>query len=343
MRLGNIVLAVAASMSITVGATFQGSSNQSRNADSYAHRLFAKAKADDFLGSKACAECHEAKSVNFTHSGHATFVMNPALPADKQGCESCHGPGALHLKDEDSEVISFTKLSPKESSAACLRCHSDVMTASQWHRTVHSNADVACVSCHQIHPEETTANIQLGERDLVKREVYPSAKPSHALLKGGDEAKLCATCHQKEAMQFKKPSHHPLPEGKLLCSDCHSLHPTKTSFKDVGANTKDGFDKPAAKRTGLGKQMCVTCHTNHAGPFIFEHDPVAGNTGEGCVECHDPHGSHNPKLLNGFSRGLCAKCHTEKLAGHFPGRTCWSAGCHVAVHGSNSSPRLLSK
>jgi predicted CXXCH cytochrome family protein len=69
---------------------------------------------------------------------------------------------------------------------------------------------------------------------------------------------------------------------------------------------------------------------------VYEHDPVAGWMGDGCNDCHRSHGSANPRLLKSFSRGLCAQCHTDKSAAHYPGRTCWRAGCHVSLHGSNT-------
>jgi predicted CXXCH cytochrome family protein len=62
----------------------------------------------------------------------------------------------------------------------------------------------------------------------------------------------------------------------MVCSDCHSPHPTKSD----------------AKKADIQKQMCVTCHADVAGPFVYEHDPVTGWSGDGCVECHKPHGSH---------------------------------------------------
>jgi predicted CXXCH cytochrome family protein len=99
----------------------------------------------------------------------------------------------------------------------------------------------------------------------------------------------------------------------------------------------------APKAINLGKDNCVSCHADVAGPFVYEHDPVEGGIGKGCLECHDPHGSHNPKLLNSFSRGLCAQCHTDKLANHFPGHSCWDSGCHVALHGSNTDPHFLTR
>jgi DmsE family decaheme c-type cytochrome len=200
------------------------------------------------------------------------------------------------------------------------------MKMSQWHRTEHGHAkNVSCVSCHQIHPDsENEFSGKTAPALSIRKNEFVAVKSSPNLLKA-DEATLCASCHRAEAADFRKQSHHPLPEGRLICSDCHDPHPTK---------------KATSRREEL-KSKCVTCHTEYAGPFIYEHDPVAGNTGLGCAECHRPHGSNNPDLLKSFSRGVCAQCHTDKATLHFPGRTCWQAGCHVALHGSNTDPRFL--
>ncbi|HXH59791.1 MAG TPA: cytochrome c3 family protein [Fimbriimonadaceae bacterium] len=292
---------------------------------SQADRLFARAQADDYMGSNAgCMECHPDKVEHFSESPHAAFMSDPNLPPDKSGCQGCHGPGNIHVADENAEVISFTKMSPKESSAACLRCHEKTMDKNQWHRTDHARADVACVSCHQIHSDTET---DLGKKVKSKdpRSALFAAKPDPKSMLKADEETLCGSCHPAVTAEFRGAHRHPVPEGRMVCSDCHSPHPSK-------ANTV---------RQDALKKNCVTCHTEKAGPFIFEHDPVAGNIGDGCVECHRPHGTNNPRLLISVTRGLCAQCHTDKLAGHHPGQTCWNAGCHVATHGSNTDPRFL--
>ena len=54
--------------------------------------------------------------------------------------------------------------------------------------------------------------------------------------------------------------------------------------------------------------MCVKCHTETAGPFVFEHPPVKT---EGCVSCHLPHGGYNARLLTKSNvNTLCLQCHT---------------------------------
>lgn len=74
---------------------------------------------------------------------------------------------------------------------------------------------------------------------------------------------------------------------------------------------------------------------------------------EGCVACHAPHGSVNQKMLVARDANLCLRCHLEItttpgiiLVGGEDHRTrlqngtCWTAGCHEAVHGSNASAPL---
>ena len=354
MRLRNFALPVAAVLSLLAGAAFQ-SSHEPKPQKLFTQRVFASAKTDDFIGDKACVECHTDVSNQF-HGGHATFSADPSLPLDKKGCEGCHGPGKAHAAEQrgeaspegtpaptDPTIIGYASLKSKDVSFACLRCHGDVMTEQHWHKTAHSQADVSCVACHQIHPNSPDLTAPIGDRGVMKKEVFPAAMPAKALLKA-DEATLCGSCHQSEVAKFRLQSHHPIPEGRMVCSDCHDIHPAKAISQTKGAHTGVGsITESMSKHVGLTKDSCVTCHGDKAGPFVFEHDPVAGWSGKGCVECHNPHGSQNPKMLSAFSRGLCIQCHTDKGTDHFPGRTCWQAGCHVGLHGSNTDPQFLAR
>jgi predicted CXXCH cytochrome family protein len=317
-------------LSLGIGMLLYGAANadQSTKSADQARKLFARAKADDFMGDEGCVDCHGEKAKSFKQSPHAAFMSDPKLPNDKRGCEGCHGPGFIHQADENAEVIAFRKMDPKESAAACLRCHESTLSESHWKRSEHARSNLSCVSCHQIHPDSESGfekgTVDKGKVGDTKKPLFVARIQPHNLLKA-DEATLCGSCHGAQVAEFRLANHHPIPEGRMQCSDCHNAHPSK----------KEKIGK------SFEKDKCVKCHSEVAGPFVHEHDPVAGHTGSGCAECHKPHGSSNPKMLNSFSRGLCAQCHTEKLARHFPGQTCWSAGCHVAPHGSNTSPNLL--
>lgn len=319
-KIQTLVLVIGLALTSYCFVAAQGSA-QGKN---QAARLFAKATPEDYIGSAACAECHGSKVENFAQSPHAMFMTNTDLPDSKRGCEGCHGPGKLHTAEENSEVIAFRKMSPAESSAACLRCHETTLTASHWKRTEHANANVSCVSCHQIHPD-SDPDLPGLKKGADARAVGFTAKVDKMAMLRADEATLCGSCHASATGDFRNAYHHPVPEGTMVCSDCHSAHPSKTEKSKSG-----GF-----------KDKCVTCHTEKAGPFVYEHQPVAGFSSDGCAECHKPHGSNNHAMLNANSRGLCGQCHTDKLATHFPNQRCWNSGCHVSLHGSNTNRRFF--
>jgi predicted CXXCH cytochrome family protein len=90
--------------------------------------------------------------------------------------------------------------------------------------------------------------------------------------------------------------------------------------------------------------------------LVFEHGAVK----EGCTSCHKPHGSVNQKMLVARDQNLCLRCHLTRPPGDAASAgqistssrinvghtgelhnsdvqrgTCWSAGCHEAIHGSN--------
>jgi DmsE family decaheme c-type cytochrome len=142
----------------------------------------------------------------------------------------------------------------------------------------------------------------------------------------------CVACHREQRAQILKPSHHPIVEGKVQCHSCHEPH---------GAMT------PVMLRAESARDLCLTCHTDKRGPWIWQHAPVMEN----CATCHTPHGSAHNRLLAQKPPALCADCHP---GGHthgiydgrgtipginpsnirFEGSGC--VNCHRQIHGSNA-------
>ena len=320
-----MLMGLAALTSFAVGVLAQGNGKP----ESITQRFFSHAQPADFAGDLKCADCHPEQTSTFAKSPHALYMHDGSLSRDRQGCEACHGPAVAHIasKEPEKEIIAYSRINAKDVIDACLRCHGDVMKKPHFNSEAHGRAGLSCISCHQIHPSQGKKNPLAGDRGLSQAQVFPAAKGSNPMLKA-EETVLCSTCHKPQITEFRKNSHHPVVEGRMICSDCHSIHPTNAD---------------RLKQSKI-KDKCVTCHAEVAGPFVYEHDPVAGWTGGGCLECHNPHGSNNPALLSSATRGLCAQCHTDKGgASHFPGQSCWASGCHVAVHGSNHDVRLLVK
>ena len=209
-----------------------------------------------------------------------------------------------------------------------------------------------CVQCHDKEGREyklsTHARIHIkddvtGAEDC---EICHGPGSIHADASGGKDniinpkrdPEICFTCHTDKRMQFRLPYHHPVLEGKMSCTDCHNAHGT------------DVLPWTATSENGVN-DVCLKCHTDKRGPYIWEHDAIK----DGCTSCHQVHGSVNDKMLIARDLNLCLRCHATEsnpsfyshaslisstATGRFGEATCWSAGCHQAVHGSNFSNHL---
>ncbi len=264
------VLVTAAGLGLLIGC---GQALQKR-AD-----LIKAPKADPcatYVGSDTCYGCHD-KMQNERHNVHMRIASFEVPGGYQTGCEACHGPGSVHAEAGDtSKILRFGKegMEPEEVSGVCTTCHnSDVHM--NWAGSAHAENEVSCVECHKVHENK--------HKDLLAK----------------NEKELCATCHQDVSAQMLYPSHHPVKEGKMGCTDCHNPH---------GA---DNFGPGMLKTTERANDLCLKCHTRYQGPFAFEHDPVV----EDCMMCHDPHGTVANNLLKQQEPFLCLQCHE----GHFHG------------------------
>ncbi|MBI3307278.1 MAG: hypothetical protein HYZ84_05700 [Candidatus Omnitrophica bacterium] len=152
------------------------------------------------------------------------------------------------------------------------------------------------------------------------------------ILNPTKDVETCFQCHTDKKMEFSQPFHHPVLEGKMNCTSCHSAH--GTDVRAWSATTLKGVN-----------ETCFDCHKEQRGPFVFEHEAVR----EGCMTCHQVHGSMHSKMLVARDNNLCLRCHTQmnfpvigkqSHAGRLPQATCFTAGCHTAVHGSNFDDHL---
>lgn len=255
-----------------------------------------------YVGIDVCKTCHEELyQKNFEHTPHFKTTLE-----DGHGCESCHGPGSLHVEGggDVSKIISFKTLSKNEANGRCLSCHGAKHEQRHFAASSHNNNDVGCIDCHSPH----------------------HAKESEHLLARA-QPDLCYGCHTSAKSDFAKAYHHRVNEGLVQCSDCHNVHGT-TTLRQVRALPS-------------GDAICTKCHADKGGPFVYEHVPVKT---EGCTSCHTPHGSNNPRFLRVSQVNLlCLQCHTFPVVS--PGGPTHNQStkyqactmCHAAIHGSNAS------
>jgi DmsE family decaheme c-type cytochrome len=264
---------------------------------------------------KDCLNCHDdPKVAGVLHTPHAV-KGDPRTAFTTEGCQSCHGASEAHMakpaegQPRVAPEVVFAGAHPSPVTARnklCLGCH-ETAAADHWQGSAHATADVACTSCHASHPAKDPV--------LVKT----------------SQAPICFTCHAEQRAANLRPSHHPVIEGIMTCGDCHNPH---------------GSDGPNLIKTATVNELCLTCHDEKRGPFLWEHAPVQ----EQCTICHTPHGSVQARLLKQRPPYLCQTCHEETLhnsqpmsGATLPGgaaasriislRACLN--CHSEIHGSN--------
>ena len=79
----------------------------------------------DYMGVEVCADCHPDKIQTMQMSPHGQ-AADPRSPFGREGCETCHGPGAMHFETEGNCIISMTGRygeSVDQRNGICLKCH----------------------------------------------------------------------------------------------------------------------------------------------------------------------------------------------------------------------------
>jgi DmsE family decaheme c-type cytochrome len=261
--------------------------------------------AAGYVGEQVCSACHTEEVNGFANNPHAKLALEHA--GHGVTCESCHGPGKTHVEGggDTKKIFNFTAASATEVDEKCLSCHAGAHP--NFERSPHGEAGVSCLSCHSVH-HFTTASFLLKE----------------------SQPQLCYRCHADVRVSFSMPFHHKVPEGLMKCTDCHDPHGT--------------FGSNQLRTTADRNMICTRCHTETAGPFVYEHPVV--KTG-GCTSCHSPHGSPNPRLLLVSNvNTLCLQCHSASINFTAPGTPSFHnqntqfvacTNCHTQIHGSNSS------
>jgi DmsE family decaheme c-type cytochrome len=287
-------------------STQQKSKKTKKNAPD--ESAFYPADPSQYVGVDTCKTCHEKEAAGYEKGPHWRTTLAKHQGPQWQGCEACHGPGKAHVDagGDPEKIIRFGVLSREASSKRCLACHEFGEEHANFLRSQHLKNNVGCVDCHTIHAPRMQIN----------------------LLKAA-EPQLCYSCHLDVRPSFSLPYHHRVNEGLLVCTNCHNAH--------------GGFITHQLRSTASQDLLCFNCHTDKAGPFAFEHGPVKT---EGCVACHSPHGSSNPRLLRRSQINLlCLECHTLTVDSAAPAipsfhnqalkyQACTL--CHVAIHGSNT-------
>jgi predicted CXXCH cytochrome family protein len=259
-----------------------------------------------------------------TAGEEAPKVLDTKAPCANKTCHAdfakkkhVHGPIAVgeckacHVWKDNKHEFTIAR----EGSKLCISCHDDILIeeekkgkekeegegedAEEKKLVVHEPVKEDCANCHDPHGANTKA--------LLTAPVL----------------ELCETCHDETFAKAKAKTtgstHSIILKGKA-CLSCHAVHTS-------------GFEKLLAS---TANDMCLGCHDKEqkAGDRVIPstkaemakktlHGPLED---EGCVMCHDAHGSKHITMLKfayperfyaPFSANayeLCFQCHDEALA-----------------------------
>src|SRR5574340_190763 len=216
------------------------------------------AETAQYVGADTCKACHEELYNGLERTPHFQMKFQAARKGEGTSCEACHGPGSAHVEGggDKTKIFTFKGAGTEDITKRCLTCHEAKPEQREFLRSTHNENGVSCTSCHSVHHTK-------AEYLLV------SKQPA-----------LCYSCHREQKVDFQKTFRHRVDEGLIKCTDCHNAH---GALRDRMARSSPNQDL-----------ICLKCHSDKRGPFVYEHEPVRV---EGCLVCHTPHASVFPRML----------------------------------------------
>lgn len=264
-------------------------------------------------GALSCLGCHsDATSRAVLDTPHAISADDRTPFADAD-CESCHGASPEHRRLPRIPVAmqfsggqdAYAAAPVSDQNQVCLGCHENG-GRTHWPGSSHEFADLACVSCHNIHSRQDN------------------------VLSAITQSQVCFECHAEKRSQLQRRSHHPVLEGLMACTSCHNPHGSTAESLLTANNVLE---------------TCTECHAEKRGPFLWEHQPVSDNC-TNCHNPHGSTQNRLLSVRQPFLCQGCHQdaFHPSTLysgddvpplgaAQQVLGQAC--TNCHVQIHGSN--------
>jgi len=232
-------------------------------------------------------------------------------------CESCHGPGALHVKRmqglperllakvgvQDFSIVNPDKLTAQRSNAVCGACHAG--------RTPKAASDIDTLY---------TSGITYRPGDILEDHLTilhqntpsPSAALPHLFSnRFWNDGSPRLTAYEYQGQTASKCAQDP----KLTCMRCHSMH------------SGDPAGMLPSKTPEAGDAPCLRCHQEFKSQIAEHTGHQPGAAGAHCMDCHMPravygvmtiHRTHlisTPNVAKDLATGkpnACLNCHAER-------------------------------
>jgi hypothetical protein len=242
---------------------------------------------------KECASCHyNAYSLTKTAAGDykagSSNDRNGELDIDgdgkpneiNMGCETCHGPGSVHVAapkiDMASTIVTPSKLSAEREAMICGQCHSRPQG--------HLKNDQPVNAANKMMLPGTSRNVFLKE--YTTRE---DGAPTDFWADG-----LHSKSHHQQYSDFIKSPKYRNGTQLVACSDCHDPHGTK--------------GLPHQMRVDQSKpEACNSCHINSMDLKKHLADKSKCTVAPEKITCTECHSAKTAQTGAGFGKGLIGK------------------------------------
>jgi len=227
----------------------------------------------------SCYRCHTVNGFSNLAPDSAGFfaVSDQAKPLyhDVQ-CESCHGPGSVHVSAPDETQPLATIAADTDAMAGCGTCHSGAHTpfVEEWKQSAHGTVEAAavgnttCQGCHDGRAalERFDSHAAFIEQDstnwqpitcAVCHDPHGSNNPAQLRLPIGTPdltTNLCMQCHYRRSAPdptSSRMSPHS-PEGPLLLGEAGWI-PQNFADSSIGVSSHGSDANP---------RLCAGCHVN---------------------------------------------------------------------------------
>ena len=163
-------------------------------------------------GADSCLVCHSGEKMRAVSESAHGDRENPLTPFAQHECESCHGPGSIHVSRAHGgkghpPLTNFGyrrgAASRDQQVEACLDCHSDESSGIKvvpFRGILHDKWIINCSSCHQVHVE------------------------SDPVLDRPRQAEVCLACHMSQKTEHRKVGNRVPDFDRMGCAGCHRVH-----------------------------------------------------------------------------------------------------------------------
>ena len=287
-----------------------------------------------YIGTDRCFTCHREQAGKWSETKHAQAFENlpakyrddpsclkchltafgeqngydlgmsaeEALPFQSVGCESCHGPGALH----EEAVWRWTRSQPADEEKLLKEMKDAILK---------TPPDSQCAACHQnqTHGSHPPYDGQPIKSIAVHGSNWPttSVAVNHPPTPDSYSVKTCASCHYEQYKTWRADKHGglsemltPKYENDTKCLECHR-NGEDTSQWHIPTTDSQAI----LNQVGVG---CESCHGAGLKHIMFNKQHISGprldpeleqaarqlirdeKPAAACVQCHvrERHGEH---------------------------------------------------